>query len=116
MLKLSRGILLLILISLPTLASASTIISNSVSVTANGGVGTTHVKTISNGEVIENTTISTTTPYHYESNYNSDDKTQTISTPVNNDLEKIEMINRLLALLAELRTLMAYYENLQIKQ
>ncbi|USN87627.1 MAG: hypothetical protein H6779_04440 [Candidatus Nomurabacteria bacterium] len=112
--KIIGGILSLV-VFFPISVSADTFISNSVSVSASNGVSTTHVRTISNGEVVEDTTISSTTPYQYKSSYSSEDGLShtKVDTSIN---DKLTELNRLLDLLAKLQTLMSYYEKLQTKQ
>lgn len=107
-------LLSLFVISTTTFASSTTI-QNSISVTTNGGVGTTHVKTTYNGEVIEDTNISTTTSYKHNSKYTFND--DVIEAAENNyETEEQDKIIKLSALLNELRTLLAYYEKLLAEQ
>lgn len=109
-------IFLLLVILLPLQINAETVIHNSVSVSSNGGVSTTHVKTIHNGEVIEDTTIATTSPINYHSEY--EDSSVTIQTNsdtsnINNGVDvKLEKLN---ALIKELLIILAHYEKLFAK-
>ncbi len=104
----------MLLLVMPLSTEASVAVSNSVSVSSSGdGVSTMHVKTISNGEVVENTSISTTTPFHYHSSYTTEDGLKT--SLQTSDIEKLETIKKLLALLNELQTLMALYEKIYAK-
>jgi len=104
-------IFLLIVILLPLQINAETIITNSVSVSANSsnGVNTAHVKTIHNGEVVEDTTITTTSPINHHSEY--EDSSVKIQTNTNTDNEeaKLEKLN---SLIKELLIILAHYEKL----
>lgn len=94
---------------------AETVIQNSVSITNNGGVSTAKVKTIHNDKVIEDIDISTTTPYHYESNYKSEGVSSEILLNTTNK-EEVDGVIQLTSLLNELRNLLAYYEKLLAQQ
>ena len=113
-------LLLALLTTAPPAIASSSVIHNSVSVSADNGVSTTQVKTVINGEVVEDTTISTTTPHKYESRHTNRDglrityqNQQAIITDKNDELSKR---TQLTALLNELRTLLAYYEKLLAQQ
>jgi len=112
--KINITIVLLLAFMLPTQIMASTtIISNSVSVTSNNGVNQAHIKTVQNGEVIEDTTIATTSAINYysentSSSYETKIKTTSAATGENNE----ELLTRLNSLISELRTILAYYEKL----
>ena len=104
--KTFNSLLVITLLLTPTVINAETVIKNSVSVTANGGASTVKVKTVHNGEIVENTIISTTTPFHYQSEYENGEIKSSI------DKEESNQITRLNSLLNELRKLLTLYEKL----
>ena len=107
-------ILILVIILLPLQSHAgTTVINNSVSVTSNDGVSTTHIKTVHNGEVVEDTTISTSSPINYHSEY-VDSSTETYIN-VDTQTENAELVDKLNSLIAELNKILAYYEKLLAK-
>ena len=115
-------ILLMFGLSTPANASSS-VVSNSVSVSSSNGVSTTKVKTVINGETVEDIDVSTTTPYRHQSSYTSDNGEATSYTNINinnnNDNANSTEDSRttlLTALLNELQTLLAYYEKLLAQQ
>ena len=104
--KIFNSLLVIVLLLTPTAIKAETVIQNSVSVSANGGASTIKVKTVHYGEVIENTSISTTSPFHYQSEYENGEIKSSI------DKEESNQITRLNSLLNELRKLLTLYEKL----
>lgn len=108
--KIFNSLLVIVLLLTPTAIKAETVIQNSVSVSANGGASTIKVKTVHNGEVIENTNISTTSPFHYKSEYEKGEVKSSVKTSI--DKEESNQITRLNSLLNELRKLLTLYEKL----
>lgn len=102
----------------------STVIHNSVSVSANGGENgsenTAYVKTIYNNEVVEEFHISTTSDFIYESKHTTDKGESLISqtkiTTNASDFSTDNNVQKLTLLLNNLLTLLDYYEKLLDKQ
>lgn len=113
--KIFSGLMLLVLLT-PFNLKAETVINNSVSVSANGGISTTKIQTIHNDEVIEDINISTTTSYHYESNYQSEDGEVLIHTQSSTNSSESGRITQLNILLNQLQKLLIYYEKLLAEQ
>ncbi len=113
--KILSGLILLILLA-PFNTKAETIINNSVSVSSNGGISTTKIQTIHNGEMIEDIEVSTTTPYHYESNYQSKDTEALVHTQASTQSNESGRITQLNILLDQLQKLLIYYEKLLAEQ
>lgn len=109
--KFLKYIVVILLLSTPTGIKAETIIQNSVSVTTNGGVSTTIIKTTQNGEIIEDINISTTTPFHYQSKYQNGEE---VKNSINK--ENLDRINQINSLIKEFQTLLSLYEKLLANQ
>lgn len=110
-------LILICLVFTPLASQAETVITNSVSVSTNNVINTTKIKTIHNGEVIEDINISTTTPYHYESNYQNKDKEIAVFTQTSSNITEDDgRITQLKMLLDQLQKLLVYYEKLLAEQ
>lgn len=103
--------------------TSSSVVQNSVSVSSGDGVSTTRVKTVINGETVEDIDISTTTPYRHESRHTRSDGRSTSYTGISINNNEISAKGTgesrtalLTALLNELQTLLAYYEKLLAQQ
>jgi len=103
---------LLLIIILPINVVANTVIHNSVSVTASGGTTSTKIKTVHNGEVVEDVSVSTNTPYQHQSTYSN--KTEQNNTEITQTDEAI--IIQLQSLINELRLILSFYEKLLAQQ
>ena len=113
--KILSGLMLLVLLT-PFNTKAETVINNSVSVSTNGNISTTKIQTTHNGETIEDVNVSTTTPYHYESNYQSEDDEVKIFTQTSSQSSEYGRITQLNILLNQLQKLLIYYEKLLAEQ
>ena len=107
--------MLLVLLT-PFNTKAETVINNSVSVSTNGNISTTKIQTTHNGETIEDVNVSTTTSYHYESNYQSEDSEIQIHTQSSTNSSESGRITQLNILLNQLQKLLIYYEKLLAEQ
>lgn len=115
----------LILLTPSIIKADSTVIYNSVSVSANsgnGGKSSASIKTIHNGEVVENFYISTTTDFTYQSGHmiNESDKDSLVKhIEIKNNTSSLSVENhvqQLTSLLNNLLTLLDHYEKLLDKQ
>lgn len=87
---------------------AETNITSSVHITANGGENSATVKTIINGEVIEDWSTTSTEPIVYSKSINSSSTTTEISTTPSQTMNRDQMK----ALIAKLQALISLYVSL----
>ncbi|MEZ4104645.1 MAG: hypothetical protein R3B60_05185 [Candidatus Paceibacterota bacterium] len=119
-------IIVLLLLLVPQTSKAdSTVIYNSVSVSANsgdsrdGGESSISVKTIHNGETVEDIYISTTTNLTYQNEYvnnNKEDTKSKIQVNASAHTDNKNQTQQLTLLLNNLLILLDYYEKLLDKQ
>lgn len=119
--KVLFAVLWLILL-LPSPTQAETIIKNSVSVSSNGSQNTAQIKTIINGQVVEDTTMSSSSPLSISSRHTVDGDGEIQSMVSTNDpvvtnnksttkLTQAEII-KMKALIEQLQMILKMYENL----
>lgn len=93
----------------PAIASAATAtVSNNISVSASGGESNTSVRTIINGETVEDISISSQDPITYTSIVTSTTSTTTATSSA-------AEIEQLRALISQLQILLTLYEKLFLR-
>lgn len=94
---------LLLMLGFPFMSSAETVIENNISVKAGDGAATAHVKSVINGEVVENITISDKESISYQSSHTVENDQMTISSSspaIIRDGQLQVLLNRLVSLLS----------------
>lgn len=100
--KRTATLALMLALVLPFVVSAETVVENNVSVTASGGEATAKIKSVVNGETVEDITITGEDSISYTSNYTAENSTTsiTINSTEDRNNQLRDLLNRLVSLLS----------------